>query len=222
MHVKKPTNHAMTVGERIRAAREKLGLTQVQLAKKVGVSRGAIYQWETDTTQQIRRDKVPRLAAVLGIDVTALSPFGGGGVSPVDRANKPNYVVLLSWSDLEAIGVGGRMKMSALKKPGYIEVDVDISPEAKALKIEDNSMEPGFSKRDIIILDPHIEPREGDHVLVRLQQTGEHLFRRYVERVRGAYDLLAENPDYPTVTINAKFPAEVMGVLVEHRKKRHR
>jgi len=221
MHTKKPTNSAMTVGERIRIAREKLGLTQVQLAKKVGVSRGAIWQWESDRTQQIRRDKVPRLAAVLGLDPTALSPFGGGGVSPVDRANKPSYVVLLSWSDLEAISAGGKMKMSALKKPGYIEVDVDISPEARALRIDDGSMEPGFKKRDIIILDPNLEPREGDHVLVRLQQTGEHLFRRYVARARGAYDLLAENPDYPTVTINAKFPAEMMGVLVEHRKKRH-
>jgi transcriptional regulator with XRE-family HTH domain len=216
-----PTTSSMTVGERIRNARKKLGLTQVQLAKKVGVSRGAIYQWEKDLNIP-RPDKVPRLAAVLGLDVTALSPFGGGTVAPIDRDHKSNYVVLLQWSDLIAIGAGGKMKMSALKKSGYIEVDVDISPECKALRIEDNSMEPGYHKRDVIILDPNAQPQENDHVLVRLLQTNEHIFRLYVPRRGGAYDLLAENPDYPTVTVNAKFPAEIMGVEVEHRKKRHR
>ena len=215
----RPTISNMSVGERIRNARVKLGLTQVQLAKKVGVSRGAIYQWETDTTQQIRKDKVPRLAAVLELDPSALSPFGGGTVAPIDKDHKTNYVVLLKWSDLDAIGAGNKMKMSALKRPGYIEVEMDVSPEARALRIEDISMEPQFRKRDIIILDPNIEPAEGSYVLVRLAQTGEHLFRLYVPRARGAYDLLAENPDYPTVTINAKFPAEIKGVLVEHRKR---
>ena len=222
MALSKPTNSSMSVGERIRKAREKLGLTQVQLAKKAGVSRGAIYQWENDLTQQIRKDKVPRLAAILQVDVTALSPFGGGTVAPIDKDHKSNYVVLMQWSDLTAIGAGGKMKMSALKRPSYIEVGMDISPECKALRIEDTSMEPQFRKRDEIILDPNLKPEEGDHVLVRLHQTGEHVFRLYVPRRGGAYDLIAENPDYPTVTINARFPAEIMGVLVEHRKKRHR
>ncbi len=75
----------MTVGERIRAARIKLGLSQVELAKRVGVSRGAIYQWEKDLTH-IRPQKIPRLAAVLGFSSpSALSPFGGGTASPRTR-----------------------------------------------------------------------------------------------------------------------------------------
>ncbi len=130
-------------------------------------------------------------------------------------------MALIAWADLIAIGAGGKMKMSAITKPRYIEADIGISPECIALRMDDNSMEPGFRKSDIIIVDPNIEPREHDHVLVRLQETDEHLFRLYVPRRGGAYDLTAENPDYPTVTINTKFPARIMGVLVEHRKKRH-
>ncbi len=208
----------MTVGERILAARKKLGLSQVELAKKAGVSRGAIYQWENDLNH-IRPQKIPRLAAVLGLSPSALSPFGGGTVAPTATTQKTNYVALIARGDLIAIGGGGKMKMSAIAKPRYIEVDVGISPECIALRIDDNSMEPGFRKNDVIIVDPNIAPRDGDHVVVRLQ-TDEHLFRSYTERRGGAYDLTAENPDYPTVTINAKFPAKIMGVLVEHRKKR--
>jgi transcriptional regulator with XRE-family HTH domain len=223
MRLAKPTTASMTVGERIRIAREKLGISQVELAKRVGVSRGSIFQWENDRTQQIRKDKVPRLAAVLGLDVTALSPFGGGTVAPIDKDHKTNYVVLMRWNDLTAIGAGGKMKMSALKKPSYIEVDIDISPESKALIIEDSSMAPGFCKGDKIIIDPNEEPVDGDHVLARLTQTGEHVFRLYEVRSGGAYLLTPENTaQYPVVTVNAKFPADIMGVLVEHRKKRRK
>lgn len=222
---------SMTVGERIRARMTALGLNQTQLARKMGVSRTTVGFWVSDK-HIIRNDKIPRLAAILGLDPSALSPFGGGTVAPVDRTRKSNYVVLLSWGDLIHVGAAGKMKMSSLKKPGYIEVDIDISPECKALTIVDNSMEVTngplasdrrtFRKGDKIILDPHIEPREGDYVLVRILQTNDHVFRLYVPRARGAYDLVAANPDYPTLTINQRFRGELMGVLVEHRQKRHR
>lgn len=219
----RPTTLNMSVGERIRTARTKLGLSQVELAKRVGVSRGAIYQWESNNTQQIRAEKIPRLASVLGISVSALSPFGGGTVAPIEK-NQKSYVVLIQWDELATLPAlgGGKMKMSALQKAKYIEVDLEISPECVALRIDDNSMEPGFRKRDIVIIDPNLAPVDGDYVLVRLGKTEEHIFRRYVPRRADAYDLVAENADYPTVTVNQKFPAKIMGVLVEHRKKRHR
>ena len=221
MATRPPKLNTMTVGERIREAREKLGLSQVVLAKRVGVSRGAIWQWETNRTQ-IRAAKVPKLAAVLGLDVSALSPFGSGGVAPLDIRNKSTYVVLIQWGELKHVGVGGKMKMSALNRPKYIEVDLEISPECIALKVDDGSMEPTFSKGDVIIVDPSITPRDADHVVARLTQNSEHIFRLYVQRRGGAFDLVAENPTWPTVTINARMPAEIIGVLVEHRKKRRR
>jgi transcriptional regulator with XRE-family HTH domain len=83
----------LTVGERIRSARERLGMSQVALAKKVGVSRGAIYNWETDKTD-IRKDKIPRLGSVLGMELSALSPFGGVS-APVDEDGNANELAYL-------------------------------------------------------------------------------------------------------------------------------
>ncbi len=227
----RPTTVGMTVGERIRARMLALGLNQPELAKKMHVSKTMVGYWVNDKYTP-RNDKIPRLAGILGIDPSALSPFGGGTVAPIDKDRKSNYVVLLGWDDLHAIGAAGKMKMSALKKPGYIEVDIGISAECIALRVDDSSMEianggtsargsDSFRKGDIIIVDPNITPIDGDYVLVRLRQTKEHLFRLYVARGKAAYDLVAANPDFPTVTINAKFPADVIGVLVEHRRKRH-
>lgn len=56
------------VAARIRDMRRSLGLTQDELAVRVGVSRSAIAQWETDRTGQIRSN-LARVAAVLGVSV---------------------------------------------------------------------------------------------------------------------------------------------------------
>ncbi|MBW4024960.1 MAG: helix-turn-helix transcriptional regulator [Proteobacteria bacterium] len=53
---------------RIRDARRALALTQDELARRIGVSRSAIAQWETDRTGQIRAN-LARVAAVLGVSV---------------------------------------------------------------------------------------------------------------------------------------------------------
>jgi transcriptional regulator with XRE-family HTH domain len=42
-------NHTQTLGQRIKAARKKYGLTQTLFANKMGVSKGAIINYEKDT-----------------------------------------------------------------------------------------------------------------------------------------------------------------------------
>ena len=56
------------VAIRIREARRALGLTQDELARRVGVSRSAIAQWETDRTGQVRAN-LARVSAVLGVSI---------------------------------------------------------------------------------------------------------------------------------------------------------
>src|SRR5262245_66191862 len=64
------------IGERIRRAREKAGLSQAELARRIKVSRTAIYLWEEGETA-IRNGKVPALAAALGLQPSDLNPFDG-------------------------------------------------------------------------------------------------------------------------------------------------
>lgn len=56
------------VAARIRESRRSLGLTQEELAQRIGVSRSAIAQWETDRTGQVRAN-LARVAAVLGVSI---------------------------------------------------------------------------------------------------------------------------------------------------------
>jgi transcriptional regulator with XRE-family HTH domain len=56
----------VSVASRIRQSRQALGLTQEELARRIGVSRSAVAQWETDRTGQVRAN-LTRVAAVLGV-----------------------------------------------------------------------------------------------------------------------------------------------------------
>lgn len=65
----------MTTGERIRAARKKAGLTQVELAARLGVPYQSVGQWERD----VRRPKLQtlqRIALALGTYVSEIVETG--------------------------------------------------------------------------------------------------------------------------------------------------
>ena len=60
-----------TTGARIRQAREKIGLSQVALAKAVGVSNVTISNWESDN-HALKADNAAKLASVLRVSVNHL------------------------------------------------------------------------------------------------------------------------------------------------------
>ena len=62
----------MTLGQRIRERREALGLSQEQVAEKMGVSRQAVGKWESDDARP-STDNLLRLAALLVVEVQELA-----------------------------------------------------------------------------------------------------------------------------------------------------
>lgn len=61
----------------IRTARKARGYTQEQLARLMGVSQGAITQWENGTTHPSFA-LIPKLASVLGISIDDIVRGGNG------------------------------------------------------------------------------------------------------------------------------------------------
>jgi transcriptional regulator with XRE-family HTH domain len=73
------------MGERIRVLRESKGLTQEQLAAQLGVTKGAVHQWEKDLTKNIKNVTFLALSQVLGTTQEYLL-FG----PPSERENQRN------------------------------------------------------------------------------------------------------------------------------------
>lgn len=61
----------MDVGQRIKAARQRIGWSQQRLGDLVGVSKSAVSQWESGTTGQLQAN-LRRAAMALGIPLSEL------------------------------------------------------------------------------------------------------------------------------------------------------
>ena len=83
----------MTKGEKITLLREERGLSQVDLAYQVGVSKQTMYKYENDIVTNIPSDKIELIATALRTSPAYImgwddAPFG----DDVDRANKVSEI----------------------------------------------------------------------------------------------------------------------------------
>lgn len=122
----------MTVGEKIKVARQGAGLTQVQLAEKLNVSRQAITKWESDKGLP-DVENLKRIAKLLNVSVDYLLDDG----ESIDKS------VIREQINLENYGKGRKKvvkdKVVRDKFPDYdIYTLLPKQKETKGEKIVDN------------------------------------------------------------------------------------
>ena len=83
----------MTTGERIKARRLQLGMTQEELGEKVGVKKAAINKYETGLVVNLKRTVIARLAEALQLDPAALMGY--------DKAEEPFAPTRVSEDELK-------------------------------------------------------------------------------------------------------------------------
>lgn len=209
-----------TIGKRIRQRRTELKLTQKDVANAIkGVSHVAISQWESDTTKPNSENLVD-LSTVLECDLLWLLRGKGSSSNVIPASIGANKVPLISY-----VQAGTWTGIDDLKEStgdfNYIYTFIDTSDDAFALEIKGDSMEPDFKAGDVIIIDPHIEPRAGEFVAA-INGDYEATFKKYRpigdidELGRHHFELVPLNSDYPTLS-SLKQEIRIIGTMVEHR-----
>lgn len=216
-----------TMGERIKLAREALGITGAELARRCGVTRSAVWQWENGNTQNLKNEILYLAAAAL--EVRAEWLVTGKGVkkaAPKTAEDHPQYfsnvepgpilnrrVPLVSWvmagnwcgvHDPFPAGVGEDM----------IDCMASVGPNAYALRVRGDSMVTsegkGFPDGCIIIVDPDAAPNNGAFVIVRIESSAEATFKQLVTDGGKQY-LKPLNQRYPIMEITER--AIICGVV---------
>lgn len=77
----------MTVGERIKALRNQLGMSQVEFADKINVSKQTLYKYENNIITNIPSDKIEAAAAIGNVTPAFLMGWekGNSELSPRDK-----------------------------------------------------------------------------------------------------------------------------------------
>lgn len=104
----------------------------------------------------------------------------------------------------------------------WLLTDVKCSQSSFALTIKGNSMEPGFSDGDRVIIDPEVTLRPGSYVAAK-NGSEEATFKKYRPRGINAsgddvFELVPLNEDYPSLHSDRE-PIRIIGTAVEHRRR---
>ena len=203
----------MGVNLTIREGRRRLGLSEQQFAQAVGVTRGAVQQWEKPNGTAPRRSTQPLVAKVLGISVAEL--MTGSNVSAgTDMAGEVPLV-----SQVEAGRYTGidNFKPKKTKSLELVRTTVEIKRHTFALRVHGDSMisdsHDSFPDGSIVIVEPDFEALPGDYVIAK-NANGETTFKQLVKDA-GEFYLKPLNTRYPIKPLG---DAEIIGVVREFSK----
>jgi len=189
---------------RIQTERKKQELTKSQLARKVGVTRSAVGQWENGNTSDLKAKYIFDLATALNVPAEALyfgTPTSGFARSLV------GMVPLIEWNEIEDKNVTG---ISFIPTTENLDADNGF-----ALKMETDVMQAQgspFPPNSTVIFVRDREWKSGDYVVAQCCKNGGFIFRQIMVDGNNVY-LKPLNAQYPVQTCDQDL--KVVGIAVE-------
>jgi phage repressor protein C with HTH and peptisase S24 domain len=216
-----------TLGERVKARRAELGITQKELGDLVGISQNSITKIENGGNTTF----IAELASALGVDVMWLST----GVSDHKSAQKvieqslDNYFSnerdLLHKHRIDYYDVRAAAGLTGFENSDYPEIisSLYLTDEGMSqlvgkksadgiclVNVPTDSMEPTIRKGDIVFLDTKVNAYSGDGIYA-FAIDGALFIKRIQKMIGGGYRMISDNEVYPPEQIsddvceNAKF-----------------
>ncbi|MEY8837895.1 multiprotein-bridging factor 1 family protein [Cribrihabitans sp. XS_ASV171] len=84
-----------TFGDRVAGAREAAGMTQAQMARRLGVKKSTVVGWEDDVSEP-RANKLSMMAGLLNVSIMWLLTGEGAGAEPPDSEEAPDLAVVVA------------------------------------------------------------------------------------------------------------------------------
>jgi len=221
----------VSLGARVRYYRERLGLSQEELAIRVGAAQQTIQSLESGKIK--KSSFLPHIAKELGTDFDYLL-FGKEHTLPSLSARpilmaSARRVPLFATRDRES--VLAFLTNQAVSSPSGKWISMDYSlPFAESgcrlfalkLSISDEAFQPDFRPGDQLVIDPDAPVQPGDPVVV--YKPGEdklNLYRYRLVSQSGShtdYELIAIHPDFPGISGENLQSLELLGPVIQMRR----
>ena len=204
------------IGKRIKEKRESLGMTQEELAQRLGYkNKSSIAKIETGTND-IVQSKVVEFADVLDTTVAYLMGWDNN-VRPIDNPSKEKKKGVT----IRVLGrVAAGIPIAAIEEcidTEEITEDMAATGEFFGLKIHGDSMEPKFSEGDVVIVRQQDDAESGDIVIATVN--GDEATCKRLRKYRDGIELVSSNPSYePMFFSNTDIiqkPVRILGRVVE-------
>ena len=188
-------------------------MSEQQFADAVGVTRGAVQQWEKPGGTAPKRANQPRVAELLGLSIAELVSGGSnvghgfairGEVPLVSEVEAGNYTVIDNFKPTANFET--------------VPVSVPVKRHTYALRVHGDSMASdagdSFPDGSIVVVEPEMKAQSGDYVIV-LNTENQTTFKQLV-RDGGEFYLKPLNTRYPIKPLGS---ARIIGVIREFTKR---
>ena len=195
----------------LKAARKKKGLTQIEVAKYIGLTQGAYSAWENGHVK-IDSQSLARLAELFGVSMHYLLGEDEDAVLP-----KAFRIPVLG-----EVAAGLPM-MAEENIVDYEEIDpaMAASGELFGLRIKGSSMEPRIKEGDVVIVRKQEDVDTGDVAVVLVN--GDSATVKRIKKETSGITLIPNNPAYdPKYYSNEdiqRLPVKIIGKVLELRGK---
>ena len=212
------------IGNRITKSRKELGITIKELAIRTNnsLSAGRISNWEQGTRSPGPLE-AKLLASLLNVAASYLLCLTDNPQGELSANNTTRFISLINMKDANQaknlLSTENKVCFDAAEK---IIIDrfnkSSASTSLFAVQIEEASMQPEVKIGDLVIVDTELLPNPGDLVLVYLPAKKQTILRKYGEAEGCLFQLLCSNELWATIHVKNKEDAEIVGVVVEHRR----
>ncbi|EOV9070991.1 LexA family protein [Morganella morganii] len=200
----------------VKAKMSELGVTQEQLAERLGITKGAVNHW-LNLRREPSLSDIARIFSVLSIDDVSIHKDGTFSLGQQYYSSKG----LFSYPLLTKVQAGRfTLELSTYLKSDdfkYIETSIKAGDNAFWLEVEGNSMtapvgaKPSFPEGILILIDPDREVKAGDFCIASLDKNC-FTFKRLISH-GGDFFLEPLNPRYDLIPCRAG--CEIVGKVIK-------
>lgn len=211
----------MTIGARIKSIREKLNLSQVELADKINVSKQTLYKYENDIITNIPSDKIEAIASLASISPAYIMGWDVSlGASSIPNSKRKHTAVVINVLGRVAAGIPLEAVEDIIDTEEITE-EMASTGEFFGLKIQGDSMEPKISNGDVVIVRQQNDADSEDIVIAMVN--GNDAVCKRLKKYAGGIMLLSNNPKYDPMIFTDKeieeLPVRIIGRVMELRAK---
>lgn len=200
----------ITLSSNLKQLMAKEGLTTASLARLTGIGQPVIYRMISGETDNPKIATLIPIADYFNISISQLV----GDLDLQQNRLEISKVPLLSWEE----AIHWQEIIPNRKNQRTVVTTDKVSDNAYALVTKDTTMQPKFPENTILIINPEVEPKNKDYVVVHLADQNEATFKQLLFDGSQKY-LKPLNTDFAVTPIHNNKTCHFLGVLAEARMR---
>jgi len=152
------------IGKRLKNFREQMGISQLELSHRSGISQASIARIESDQQRNLKADTIKKLADSLGVSVSRLIEEPSIIKEEITSYATPKMLPVIKWSKFKDL----KSKRVPLLKENSDSTEPSLSSDQNAFFIIASSgliSSPMVNEGDLLLIEPNIQYKGGDLVL---------------------------------------------------------